>query len=381
MNTIQDNNLTNIIHLLCIFTINNDKYDIDEMYNEIQNNDKIYDIDIKKDIQINDFCLEYIDVDIFNRLNKNYNNIYNYDSWRYYIDKYLQKYNNYAYKVKKELQEIINDPRKLLIYINKYINNKIGFHKPILIKFNDLPFEVSKIINEHLEYDITGITEIELLFNSIFSDTLYYYSNRKWLIDTTDNGIFCIYIYLKLMKILDSKIPDKYERKKHILENMLYIYISYEYEHNFWCKLILDPLQEFKLNIFNDRHIITEKNSNISSIKFDIVIYNTWINNSTTLLWLELKNIFFKLTKKRSIIIFIHENNKKLLFSNIEIPRNNILEFKVSRTINNILCEYNIGYQITNKYLNINNNKWSYIFYKYNLKKYRYVDNDHDVTI
>jgi site-specific DNA-methyltransferase (adenine-specific) len=47
--------------------------------------------------------------------------------------------------------------------------------------------------------------------------------NLKWLDPAAGMGNFSIAIYLRLIETLKEEIKDVNERKKHILENMLYM--------------------------------------------------------------------------------------------------------------------------------------------------------------
>jgi hypothetical protein len=45
----------------------------------------------------------------------------------------------------------------------------------------------------------------------------------KWFDPATGMGNFPVAIYLRLIESLKTQIPDNEERKKHIIENMLYM--------------------------------------------------------------------------------------------------------------------------------------------------------------
>ena len=47
--------------------------------------------------------------------------------------------------------------------------------------------------------------------------------NLKWFDPASGMGNFPIAVYLRLMESLKDEIPNNEERKKHILENMLYM--------------------------------------------------------------------------------------------------------------------------------------------------------------
>ena len=50
--------------------------------------------------------------------------------------------------------------------------------------------------------------------------------NLKWFDPASGMGNFMIIVYLRLFESLKNKIPDNKQRKKHILENMLYLILN-----------------------------------------------------------------------------------------------------------------------------------------------------------
>jgi len=63
-------------------------------------------------------------------------------------------------------------------------------------------------------------------------------SSKKWLEPSCGDGNFLVEIKNRLMKSLDTAIPNESEREKHILENMLY---GVELQEDNWrkCRLRL----------------------------------------------------------------------------------------------------------------------------------------------
>lgn len=331
-----------IIPIMCLLTIEDTQYDINYMYLQILKNETIKQI-------LENYIFNYIEFNILDDDNIDDSNInIDFDIWYRKLDIQLDYLNNYAFKIKQELYEAIKNPRKLLklidIYTN-FIDYKIKIdNEKVLINFNTLPSNISNLINKFLEYDITGFYSIDNFLDKI-PEYKWYNKNYKWLIDTENNGVYCIVVFLRLMKSLIEYLPNTYERKQYILENMIYIYKNYDERNNFWCKYILDPFNEFKLNFFDNRKIVVnEKNSN-SYIKFDIVIYNTWISSPLTQLWQELKNIIFRLSKKKGLIVFTNYGIRTPLFNNMNSLQNDKLKLEVYRKmINNYLHIYEISY-------------------------------------
>jgi hypothetical protein len=105
---------------------------------------------------------------------------------------------------------------------------------------------------------------------SIFSEP-----NLKWFDPASGIGNFLIVVYLKLMDGLEFVIPHKLERKKHILEKMLYM--SEINENNILiCKKIFNYDNEYTLNLHegDTLNLNIKKVWNLSNYDFDIIIGN-----------------------------------------------------------------------------------------------------------
>lgn len=363
--------LNYITPIMCFLTINNSEYDIDFMYQEILKDELIRKI-------LNEYILNYIEFNILVDDNINYNNIkLEYDIWRNGLDKYLL--NNLAFKIKQELHETIKYPRKLLKLINEYtsyINWKLKpYNQKNLINFNILSLDISKIINQYLLYDITGFDMIDKLLDKL-PRYIWYYKDLKWLIDTENNGVYCIVVFSRLMNTLYNFFPNFNERKHHILENMIYFYKNNAQKNNFWCKYILDPFNEFKLNIYDNTRVISQEKYRSSYIKFDVVIYNTWICSTIPELSKELKNIIFRLSKKKGLIVYTK------LFNNINFYQDNKQRLEVYRKmINNNIHIYEITNLGSIKFKIDNINYTGYVLEKTRFKTTINIDGLDEVRI
>ena len=101
------------------------------------------------------------------------------------------------------LNSLIDNPKELLELINDCLKPKDIEKK----QFGEV-FTPMILINEMLDK-----LPIEVWTNK----------ELKWLDPATGMGNFPIAVYLRLMESLKDVILDEKERKKHILENMLYI--------------------------------------------------------------------------------------------------------------------------------------------------------------
>lgn len=100
--------------------------------------------------------------------------------------------------------------------------------------------------------------------------------NLKWLDNSCGTGNFLVFIKDKLMRTLADVIPDKTQREKHILENMIYG-VDIQAKNCLIAKLRLGKDKNFELNI--------EQHDSLSfgywDKKFDIIVGNPPYNDSS----------------------------------------------------------------------------------------------------
>jgi len=134
----------------------------------------------------------------------------------------------------------INNPKELLEFLNANL-------KPTKEKKekNGEVFTPIKLIEEMFD----KLTEAN---PNIWSDP-----NLKWLDPAAGMGNFAIVAYLRLMEGLKTKIPNIEKRRKHILENMLYM-VEYDRTNSFMMSKIFCG-NKYKLNIFTGSFIEGER--------------------------------------------------------------------------------------------------------------------------
>lgn len=144
----------------------------------------------------------------------------------------------------------INEPEKLL----EFINNEL---KPKEKEKKDNGEVFTPLVIIHDMFDKLDTEYIQSHGKSIFSEPQF-----KWLDPSVGIGNFTIILYLRLMDGLKRIIISETERKKHILENMIYaseltpknvfiykqIFCSYTYHLNIYEG---DTLQMNIINAFN----------------------------------------------------------------------------------------------------------------------------------
>ena len=202
-----------VIPLTCILTVKNSNMDFVRMLNDIKENPELLDT-------FNDQCLIWWNKKDLIELIKNI------------VDRYFDKNSNtynISVQFKMSLQSLIDNPKELLELINDCLKPKDIEKK----QFGEV-FTPINLIDEMLDK-----LPLEVWTNK----------NLKWLDLCCGMENFPIAVYLRLIKGLKDEITDMKERKKHILENMLYM-SELNKKNVLITKQIFDINNEFKLNIY-----------------------------------------------------------------------------------------------------------------------------------
>ena len=235
-----------VIPLTCILTIKNANKDFVKMLNDIQENPELLDM-------FDDMCLIW-----WNK--KGLINIIK-DIVSKYFDKNSNTY-NISINFKMSLQSLIDSPKELLELINECLKPKEIEKK----KFGEVFTPMSFINNDML-------ADLEAYYNKQYNKNIFEDETLKWGDTTTGMGNFPIAIYYKLMEGLKLKIPNKTDRKKHILENMLFM-AEYNKKNCFIVKQIFNLNNDYKLNLYEGDSLQLDIQKEFGIEKFDIVIGN-----------------------------------------------------------------------------------------------------------
>ena len=280
-----------VIPLTCLLTIKNSNMDFVKMLNDIKENPELLDT-------FDDQCLIWWNKkDLINLIK---------DIVSKYFDKSSNTY-NISVQFKMSLQSLIDNPKELLELINdclkpKYIEKKV----------NGEVFTPMILVNEMLDK----------LPKEIWKD-----KNLKWLDPCCGMGNFPIAVYLKLMEELKDEIKDVKSRKKHILENMLYM-CELNKKNVLVCNQIFDINNEYKLNLYEGDSLNINYNKEFNIKEFDIIIGNppyqkenkkngTARGGTNNNLYLEFINNALLLLKKNGYLLFIHPLNWRKIGSKI----------------------------------------------------------------
>ena len=154
-------------------------------------------------------------------------------------------------------KSIIDEPKKLIELINDCLKPKEEEKKKFGEVFTPLTLVEEMLDKLDDEYRKTHDNK------SIFSIKKF-----KWFDPANGMGNFPVIIYLRLMEGLKGKIKNESKRKRHILENMLYM-SEINKKNVVVCKQIFDIKNKYKLNIYcgNSLELDTLKEWNIKKIR------------------------------------------------------------------------------------------------------------------
>ena len=235
-----------VIPLTCILTIKNTNKDFVKMLNDIQENPELLDM-------FDDMCLIWWNKKGLINIIKNI------------VSKYFDKNSN-TYNIsinfKMSLQSLIDSPKELLELINECLKPKEVEKK----KFGEVFTPMSFINN-----DMLG--DLEEYYKTKYNKNIFEDETLKWGDTTAGMGNFPIAIYYKLMDGLKKKISNEKDRKKHILENMLFM-AEYNKKNCFIVKQIFNLNNDYKLNLYEGNSLQLDIQKEFGIDKFDIVIGN-----------------------------------------------------------------------------------------------------------
>jgi hypothetical protein len=217
--------------------------------------------------------------------------------------KYIEKNSNtfnIAIIIKMTLKSLIDKPKELLEFISERLKPKQKEKK----EFGEV-FTPMKLVGEMLD-------KIDEYYKKENKISIFSNKNLKWLDPASGMGNFPIELFMRLMKGLKDEIKEKNKRKKHILENMIYMSELNKKNVNI-CKQIFDVNNEFNLNMNqgDSLKLNTEKKWGIKN--FDVVMGNPpYQDNSGNrgkghTLWTKfVESAINNLLNKDGYLIYIH---------------------------------------------------------------------------
>ena len=235
-----------VIPLTCILTIEDKNKDFINMLNNIAESKELLEI-------FDDQCLIW-----WNK--KGLINIIH-DIIVKYFDKSSNTY-NISIQFKMSIQSLLDRPKELLELIGDCLKPKAIEKKTFGEVFTPMNF-----INDKM------LKDIEDYWMKKHNKNIWTNEKLTWYDPATGMGNYPIAIYYKLMEGLKTIIPNEDERKKHIIENMLYMG-ELNKKNCFVVKQIFNINNEFKLNLYEGDTLNVKLNEVFGKTKFDIIIGN-----------------------------------------------------------------------------------------------------------
>jgi hypothetical protein len=280
----------------CIFNIENKdnfQYELKQiMENVIDKDDDIKHIllyTLKKRIIIKDSIEDF---QLYNMINNAIDNMGEKQSGGNLLEL------NKQIQLRKSKIYSIKEPDKLLEFINENLKPKI-----IEKKERGEVFTPMTLVNEMLD----------TLPKEVWKN-----KDLKWLDPAAGMGNFPVAVYMRLMVGLEKDIEVEEERRKHILENMLYM-VELDKTNIFMMKKIFcgklskSSKKGYELNIFEGSFIDFKHFKKINiELKFDIILGNPPFqykeeNKQAQPIWhLFVKRSYEELLKNKGYLLFVH---------------------------------------------------------------------------
>jgi hypothetical protein len=195
----------------------------------------------------------------------------------------------------------INEPDKLLEFINGELKPKEKEKKE-----NGEVFTPMSLVNEMLD-------KLDEAYTKEHGKSIFTEDGFKWLDPAVGIGNFPIIVYQHLMKGLVTKIPNEEERRKHILEQM--IYASELTPKNVFIYKKIFCGDKYKLNIYegDTLKIDVKKEFKLPAdfVGFDVVMGNPPFQekvgpNKTETLWGKFIIKSLTILKSSGYLVFVH---------------------------------------------------------------------------
>ena len=203
-----------------------------------------------------------------------------------------------ATQIKEDLQPLIDQPKELLEFIDSCLKPKQKEKKE-----NGEVFTPMKLVNEMLD-------KLDQQYTVEHKRSIFTESGFKWLDPASGMGNFPVAIYLKLMEGLKPELPIEEDRKKHILENMLYM-SELNKKNVFVCQQIFNMKGQFKLNLYEGDTLEMDTVKEWIVEKFDVVLGNPPYQQKvgpkkTETLWDKFVMKSLKLLNPSGYLVYVH---------------------------------------------------------------------------
>jgi len=240
-----------VLPLICILTLGTVQNDILEMLNMIKNNPTLLEVFEEQSwVWWNQRNVIKLIEEILGK----------------YIRKNTSVY-HMAIQIKHDLSSLIDHPKELLEFIDSCLKPKQKEKKE-----NGEVFTPMRLVNEMLD-------KLDQQYTVEHKCSIFTNPNFKWLDPASGMGNFPVAVYLKLMEGLKTELPNDEDRKKHILENMLYM-SELNKKNVFVCQQIFNMKGQYKLNLYEGDTLELDTKKEWGIEKFDVVMGNPPYNKS-----------------------------------------------------------------------------------------------------
>jgi len=232
------------------------------------------------------------------------------------VGKYIRKNSciyNISIQFKMSLQSLIDRPKELLELIDSCLKPKQSEKK----QFGEVFTPMSLI------YEM--INNLDICYVKINGKSIFTEPKLKWLDTASGMGNFPVAVYLKLMEGLKSQIPNDEDRKKHILENMLYM-SELNKKNVFICHQIFNINSQYNLNLYEGDTLELDTTQEWGITKFDVILGNPPYQQKvgpkkTETLWDKFIVKSFTLLKSSGYLVYVHPSGWRNIagkFKNIQ---------------------------------------------------------------
>lgn len=286
-----------IIPLICILTMNTEHNDILEMLNVIKTSPSLLNV-----FQDQSF-IWWNKPDIIKLIEA-------------IVGKYIRKNScvyNISIQFKMSLQSLIDSPTELLELIDSCLKPKQSEKKQFGEVFTPMSLIYEMINNLDICY-------VKNNGKSIFTEP-----NLKWFDTASGMGNFPVAVYLKLMEGLKTQIPNDEDRKKHILENMLYM-SELNKKNVFICHQIFNINNQYNLNLYEGDTLELDTKQEWGIDEFDVILGNPPYQQkvgpkNTEPLWNKFVIKSLILLKSSGYLVYVHPSGWRNItgrFKNIQ---------------------------------------------------------------
>jgi hypothetical protein len=188
---------------------------------------------------------------------------------------------------------LLDNPQELIAFLGQHLKPK-----ELEKKQHGEVFTPPELIQQKFD-------KLTALDPSIWSDP-----NKKFLDPANGIGNYPSLAYDRLMEGLKEVIPNEAKRKKHILENMLYM-CELNKKNVEVSRKLFDPKNQYKLHIFQGSFFDLDIKKEWATEKFDVIFGNPPYNSpgkgaSGNTLWHLFLKDTLQLVKENGYIVFVH---------------------------------------------------------------------------